>query len=67
MKSIKVTMVFEFESEEADDEAIKEALQNVFEERADNDELLEHKTKVKVTDLDEEDDEPEYEGDEDEE
>lgn len=67
MKLIKVTMVFEFESEEADDEAIKEALQNVFEERADNDELLEHKTKVKVTDLDEDDDEPDYEDDEDEE
>lgn len=66
MKAVKVTMTFEFETEEVDDETLKEALIASFEERVENDELLELKTKIKVTDLeDEEDSEPEFEDDED--
>lgn len=67
MKSVKVTMVFEFEVEDADDDTIKEALQDAFEERVENDELLEHKAKVKVTDLEEDEDEdPDFEDEDDE-
>lgn len=66
MKSVKVTMTFEFESEEVDDETLKEAIIEAFQEREENDELLEKKTKIKVTDLDEEDDEPSDEDEDDE-
>lgn len=65
MKTVKVTMVFEFESEESDDDTIKEGLRAAFEELDENDELLVGKTKVKVTDNDEEDEDPDFEDDED--
>jgi hypothetical protein len=67
MKAVKVTLTLEFESEEVDDETIKEAIIEAFEEKAENDELLDKKTKIKITDLEEVDEEPELEDDEDEE
>lgn len=66
MKSVKVTMTFEFETEETDDETLKEAIVEAFEERAANDELLEKKTKIKITDLDLDEDEPSLEDEDDE-
>lgn len=63
---MKVTLTLEFESEEVDDETLKEAIVEAFGEKAENDELLDKKTKIKITDL-EEDDEPELEDDEDDE
>lgn len=66
MKAVKVTLTLEFESEEVDDETLKEAIVEAFGEKAENDELLDKKTKIKITDL-EEDDEPELEDDEDDE
>lgn len=67
MKAVKVTLTLEFESEEVDDETLKEAIIEAFEEKAENDELLDKKTKIKITDLEEDDEEPELEDDEDEE
>lgn len=68
MKLVKVTMNFEFKVEDSDDDSLKEALVDAFEERAENDELLEHKAKIKITDLEgEPDGDPEIEEDEDEE
>jgi len=67
MKAVKVTLTLEFETEDVDDETLKEAIAEAFEEKAENDELLDKKTKIKITDLEEdEDEEPELE-DEDEE
>lgn len=62
MKTVTVTLKFEFETEEVDDSTLKEALIEAFEERADNDELLE-RAKIKIVDQepDEEDDEPDFE------
>lgn len=62
MKNVTVTMKFEFETEEVDEEALKEAIALSFEEMVENDELLE-KSKIKITDQDEEDES--YEEDED--
>lgn len=67
MKAVKVTLTLEFESEEVDDETLKEAIIEAFEEKAENDELLDKKTKIKITDLEQDDEEPELEDDEDEE
>ena len=67
MKAVKVTLTLEFESEEVDDETLKEAIIEAFEEKAENDELLDKKTKIKITDLEEDDEEPELEDDEDQE
>jgi L-lactate utilization protein LutC len=67
VKAVKVTLTLEFESEEVDDETLKEAIIEAFEEKAENDELLDKKTKIKITDLEEDDEEPELEDDEDEE
>lgn len=65
MKTIKVTLKFEFESEEVDNESLKEALALVIEERIANDELLEG-AKINITDDGEgEEFEPEFEDDED--
>lgn len=65
MKTVTVTLKFEFETEEADDETIKEALALAIEERIENDELLEG-AKVKVVEQEsDEDDEPDFEDDED--
>lgn len=66
MKTVTVTMKFVFETEEADDETLKEALTQAFEERVENDELLESGTKIKVVEqeIDEEED-PDFEDDED--
>lgn len=61
MKAVKVTLTLEFESEEVDDETLKEAIIEAFEEKAENDELLDKKTKIKITDLEEDDEEPELE------
>lgn len=67
MKSVKVTLTLEFETEDTDDETLKEAIIEAFEEKSANDELLEKKTKVKITDLeDEEGEEPELEDEDDE-
>jgi len=66
MKSVKVTMTFEFETEDIDDDTLKEAIIEAFEEKSENDELLDKKTKIKITDLDEEDDEPSLEDEDDE-
>ena len=66
MKLVKVTLTLEFETEDTDDDTLKEAIVEAFEEKAANDELLDKKTKIKITDLDEEDDEPAFD-DEDEE
>ena len=41
MKAVKVTLTLEFESEEVDDETLKEAIVEAFGEKAENDELLE--------------------------
>ena len=67
MKTITVTMKFEFDIEDSDDDSIKEGIRNAFEELDENDELLEGKTKVKIVDHDEEEDdeEPDFEDDED--
>lgn len=63
MKTVKVTLKFEFETEEVDQEALKESLALVIEERIANDELLEG-AKISVTDNDEDDEsEPEFEDD----
>lgn len=68
MKAVKVTLTLEFETEDVDDDTLKEAIAEAFEERAENDELLDKKkTKIKITDLEEENDEPELEDDEDDE
>jgi hypothetical protein len=65
MKTITVTLKFEFESEEVDHESIKEALTVAFEELVDNDELLE-KAKIKVVEQEsDEDEDPDFEDDED--
>lgn len=66
MKAVKVALTLEFESEEVDDETLKEAIVEAFGEKAENDELLDKKTKIKITDLEEDDEEPELEDDEDE-
>lgn len=63
MKAVKVTLTLEFESEEVDDETLKEAIVEAFGEKAENDELLDKKTKIKITDLEEDDEEPELEDD----
>lgn len=66
MKTVTITMKFEFDTEETDDDSIKEGLKAAFEELEENDELLIGKTKIKIVDNEEEDDEPDFE-DEDEE
>jgi L-lactate utilization protein LutC len=66
MKSVKVTMTFEFETEDVDDDTLKEAIVEAFEEKSENDELLDKKTKIKITDLEADDDEPSFEDEDDE-
>lgn len=66
MKTVKVTMKFEFELEESDDQSIIEALRDAFDELDENGELLTGKTKVVVTDNEEESEDPELEEEEEE-
>lgn len=63
MKKVTVTMKFEFETEETDDETLSEKVVELFEERVDNAELLIFGTKIKIVDQepDEEDEDPEFE------
>ncbi len=65
MKTVKVTLKLEFETEEVDQDSLREALSMVLEERIANEDILEG-AKISVTDEDEEESEPDFE-DEDEE
>jgi len=62
MKTVKVTLVFEFETEDADDETLTQLVTEAFEERVENEELISG-AKVKVTEHEEEDEDPDFEDD----
>lgn len=64
MKTVTVTLKFEFETDDIDDENLTQLLQEAFEERAGNEELLD-KAKVKIVENGSDDEnDPEFEDDE---
>ena len=66
MKKVTVTLKFEFDTEETDDETVTQLIVDAFEERVENNELLESGAKVKIVDTEpDEDEDPEIEDDED--
>lgn len=66
MKKVTVTLKFEFDTEETDDETVTQLIVDAFEERIENNELLESGAKVKIVDAEpDEDEDPEIEDDED--
>lgn len=65
MVKVVATIKVEFEVEENDKDLIKESLQDRLELMVEDDELMDN-TKMKITDLeDDDDDEPDFEDDED--
>ena len=65
MKTVKVTLKLEFETQDSDEETIKEGLANLLEYKIENDELMED-AKIKVIDMDEDEDEdPDYDDEDD--
>ncbi len=65
MQTVSVTLKIEFETEEVDDDSLKEAMASQIEELIENDELME-KCKIKITEQDTDEEDPSINFDEDE-